>query len=112
MSNAYFVMVGTKDNPLYEAEFGPFSKEVSKKDAKHMNQFVIHASLDIADEAQWTSNSGYLKVIDRFNEWNISAYILPSGCRFMLLHDNNNQDGIKHFFQEVHEMYIKVLCSK
>jgi len=28
--------------------------------------------------------------------------------RLMLLHDSRNDDGIKSFFQEVHELYIKV----
>jgi hypothetical protein len=28
--------------------------------------------------------------------------------RFMLLHDSCSEGGIKGFFQEVHELYIKV----
>ncbi|KAF1870997.1 hypothetical protein Lal_00020731 [Lupinus albus] len=29
----------------------------------------------------------------------------------MLLHDSRNDDGIKSFFQEVHELYIKTLLN-
>ncbi|KAF5751742.1 trafficking protein particle complex subunit 2 isoform X2 [Tripterygium wilfordii] len=29
----------------------------------------------------------------------------------MLLHDSRNDDGIKSFFQEVHELYIKILLN-
>lgn len=33
---------------------------------------------------------------------------LDTHTRLMLLHDSRNDDGIKSFFQEVHELYIKV----
>ncbi|RYR34765.1 hypothetical protein Ahy_A10g049781 isoform A [Arachis hypogaea] len=29
----------------------------------------------------------------------------------MLLHDSRNDDGIKSFFQDVHELYIKTLLN-
>ncbi|KAM5585547.1 hypothetical protein ABKV19_004771 [Rosa sericea] len=31
--------------------------------------------------------------------------------RLMLLYDSRNDDGIKSFFQEVHELYIKTLLN-
>lgn len=54
----YFAIVGTKDNPLFEYEFGS-SKQggdgIAKfpEQARHMNQFIVHSSLDIVEEVQW-----------------------------------------------------------
>lgn len=57
----YFTIVGTRDNPLFEFEFGTskaggdgvprFSAE-----ARQLNPFIIHASLDVVEEVQWLSN--------------------------------------------------------
>jgi len=61
----YFAIVGTKDNPLFEHEFGT-SKQGGdgvahfKEDARHMNQFIVHASLDIVEEVQWGTGSMYI----------------------------------------------------
>jgi trafficking protein particle complex subunit 2 len=32
----------------------------------------------------------------------------PTGVKLMMLHDVRNEDGIKSFFTEVHEYYIRV----
>lgn len=56
----YFCIIGTLDNPLFEYEFGT-SKQggdgVARfpEQARHMNQFIVHSSLDIVEEVQWGS---------------------------------------------------------
>ena len=46
--------------------------------------------------------------MDRFNDWYISAFVTASNTRFLLLHDAKNEDGIKSFFHESYEFYLKV----
>lgn len=98
----YFVIVGAKDKPLYELE--------ATKSEKHLNQFIAHSSLDIIDNLLFNSPSLYLKVIDKFNEWNVSAYVTYSGIKFILVHDQNS-DSVKSFFIEVHEAFLKVMMN-
>ena len=70
--------------------------EQFRDDNKHMNQFIVHSSLDIVEEVQWTSNtmyyipchpshrsltfidacvSRYMKTVDNFNNKLISAFV-------------------------------------
>lgn len=54
----YFAIVGNLDNPLFEYEFGT-SKQGGDGQSRftdqlrHLNQFILHSSLDIAEEVQW-----------------------------------------------------------
>lgn len=60
----YFCIVGTYDQPLFELEFGT-SKQGGdgvarfSQEARHMNPFIVHSSLDFVDEMQWTNNQMY-----------------------------------------------------
>ncbi|CAN0125198.1 unnamed protein product, partial [Ectocarpus fasciculatus] len=49
-----------------------------------------------------------LRLVDKFNEQNVSAFLTAGGAKLMLLHDGRTDDAIRTFFAEVHELYVKV----
>ncbi|KAI7835139.1 Sedlin [Kickxella alabastrina] len=102
----YFAIVGTNDSPLYEAEFG-----IQRDENKYLNQFIVHAALDLVDDAQFTNNACFLKTVDRYNDWNVSAYVTPSNIRLMLLFESKSDEVVRAFFMECHELYLKTLMN-
>lgn len=61
----YFTIIGTRDNPLFEHEFGTSKAGGDgisrfREEARHMNQFIVHSSLDIVEEVQWGNNALYV----------------------------------------------------
>ncbi|GAA6028235.1 hypothetical protein JCM8097_006931 [Rhodosporidiobolus ruineniae] len=78
---------------------------------RHVMQLVAHASLDVVEDVQWTNGGMYLKSIDKFQEWTVSAWLTPGGVKIILLHELKNDDGIRLFFQEVWETYVKTLLN-
>jgi len=53
----------------------------------------------------------YLKVVDRFGKNYISSFVTAGHIKFMLLHDKKDEDAIKNFFSDVHELYVKILMN-
>ncbi|XBH79049.1 hypothetical protein VPH35_105118 [Triticum aestivum] len=69
-----------------------FTSSRRKEDQAYQHQFILHAALDVVQDLAWATTSS-------------------SHTRFMLLHDSRSEDGIKSFFQEVHELYIKIFLN-
>ncbi|GAA5836638.1 hypothetical protein JCM5353_000570 [Sporobolomyces roseus] len=78
---------------------------------KHVMQLVAHASLDVVEDVQWTNGAMYLKSIDKFHEWTVSVWLTPGGVKIILLHELKNDEGIRLFFQETWENYVKTLLN-
>jgi hypothetical protein len=50
------------------------------------------------------------QTVDRFNNLFVSAFVTPGGARLLLLHDGRGDDGVRAFFGEVYELYLRVRC--
>lgn len=132
MNRIYFVIVGDRGQPVFELELyardstpvaamssssaSPDS-DVKQDDYRNLSQFIAHAALDLVDAHQCVSPQMYLKNVDRFNEWSVSAFLAASGTRFVLLHplrDEQRKDDaemIRSFFMAVYECYIKLIMN-
>ncbi|KAJ5733757.1 hypothetical protein N7493_002543 [Penicillium malachiteum] len=91
----YFTILSPTDTPIFNIAFGTskgggdgIARFRFPDTAQYMNQFIIHSSLDIVEEAQWTNGGMYLKHVDTYPPAAayISAFLTPSGARFLLLH--------------------------
>ncbi|KAL2221571.1 putative trafficking protein particle complex subunit 2/Sedlin [Thermoascus aurantiacus ATCC 26904] len=91
----YFTILSPTDVPLFSLTFGTskaggdgVARFRFPDSARYMNQFIVHSSLDIIEEAQWTNGNMYLKHIDTYPPMSayISAFLTGSGVRFILLH--------------------------
>ncbi|BFZ55626.1 TRAPP subunit [Savitreella phatthalungensis] len=110
------VIVGPADEPLYQLEFGTSRSGGDgtarfREDARPMNQFILHSSLDIVDELIFKDAQMYMKTVDRFNNAHISAFVTAGNVRFLLLHDVKNDEAIKTFLNDLYELYLKTIMN-
>ncbi|THV03305.1 transport protein particle complex subunit [Dendrothele bispora CBS 962.96] len=78
---------------------------------RHVIQMIANASLDAVEEVMRKENTMYLKSVDKFNEWTVSAFITPGNSKFILLHEAKNDEGIRAFFTDVWELYVKTVMN-
>mmetsp|Transcript_11343 Transcript_11343/g.18226 ORF Transcript_11343/g.18226 Transcript_11343/m.18226 type:complete len:133 (+) Transcript_11343:1109-1507(+) len=102
----YLCIVTDDDLPIFQMHFG------AKAQKEDLNQFIIHAALDLVDKLEKTSNNMYLGQVDKFNEFLISAFVCIGTTRFLLLHNKSmREDVIKKFFLDVYYVYLKLLMN-
>ncbi|KAJ3430988.1 trafficking protein particle complex subunit 2-related [Anaeramoeba flamelloides] len=104
-----FMIIGKDDVPLYEASF--FNSKKQKEGSSHLSQFVIHAALDIIEEKVLSNENFFLGVVDNFNNFTVSAFVTTGMVKFVLLTENKNVDSTKAFFNDVYELYLKVILN-
>eukprot|EP00930_Biecheleria_cincta_P060202 TRINITY_DN45896_c0_g1_i1.p1 TRINITY_DN45896_c0_g1~~TRINITY_DN45896_c0_g1_i1.p1 ORF type:complete len:158 (-),score=27.59 TRINITY_DN45896_c0_g1_i1:23-463(-) len=102
------IIIGKDDSPIYEADL---SSDGHREDSPHLDQFIISAALDIVDETVWTTSSMFVRVVDKFNDFHVSGYCTAGHVKMMLLHKARNEDAIRAFFAEVHDLFIKAMMS-
>eukprot|EP00959_Pyramimonas_sp_CCMP1952_P346267 7252262-Pyramimonas_sp.AAC.2 len=52
------------------------------------------------------------QTVDKFNDLYVTAFVTAGMARLLLLHDARNEDGIRAFLSDVHELYLKVSALK
>ena len=96
-------MIVGRGEPLYQFE----SKSENNEATTALRQFVLHASLDSLHSLLWSNSSTFLRIVDRFNSYLVSAYVTPGGTTMLLLHNGKSEDLVRQFFLEAHELYVK-----
>ena len=144
----YFAIISPTDSPLFELTFGTWkgssgdgvARFRNGETSRYMNQFIVHASIDVVEEVQWLSPNMWLKVIDNYAPTNshVSCFLTGSNVRFMLLHQPlaaptssagsrmstissnsvphnptspQTEEAIRQFMTEVYELWVKTTMN-
>lgn len=144
----YFAIVSPTDSPIFELTFGTskaggdgVARFRNGETSRYMNQFIVHASIDIVEEVQWLNPNMYLKHIDTYPPTNahISCFVTGTNVRFLLLHQPpiapvgaagsrasstamstsiphnptspQTEEAIRQFMTEVFEIWTKTLMN-
>lgn len=67
-------IVAPDDRPVFESSFPQPHTGVNAV----VEQLVLHSSLDMVDEKMWETKDMYLKVVDRYKDQPISAFVTAS----------------------------------
>lgn len=116
--NVLFII--KNDAPLFQTDLSQSLPGGNPpRESPHLSEFIAHASLDeLAGAAAANGGSTgllgagsalYLKEIDKFSEFLVSAYTTHAKVLFLLLHKHRNEEAVKNFFWDLHETWAKQL---
>lgn len=109
--NHHFAILNSHDHLIFETEITSIGQTQSDDDFDVLKQCVTHASMDLIDQLQWRTQNMFLKCVDKFEEWFVSALVAPSLVRFVIAHNRNDEQGIRNFLNEALELYIKTTMN-
>ena len=135
MTSYYFSIIGTRDNPIYEFEFSSFKGSASSNQVPGCSQFsagvkeilpfIANSSLDLVEDAQFTTLKFSLGKIDSFYGLDVSAFVTQGNIKFILCYERSvgdtqgssnplskyDENSIRQFFMEANELYVKCLLN-
>ncbi|KAL7066261.1 putative trafficking protein particle complex subunit 2 [Cryptosporidium serpentis] len=104
-----FTIVGQGDSPIYEVDLTTNSSKLSIQ--PHIDQLLIHTSLDAVDDNLWINPALFLRTIERLGDTQISALVTPGHAKFLLLHKGRSNENVKLFFNEARDLYVKAILN-
>ena len=67
--------------------------------------------VDLIEHAAWATSATSLRHVDKFGDKFVSAFLTPGNYKLLLVHEGRNEESIKSFFLEVHELLVKYLLN-
>lgn len=103
----YLVITGKDDYPIFTCALSEAAE--SKHD---LNQFVMHAALDLVDERLKTADTMFMHRVDEFNDSQVSAFVTASRFKMLVLHDRTlDSSSLKSFFVDAYEVLLKAIAN-
>ncbi len=102
-----FLIISPEDIVVYQIYTNLIKKEIT-----YIHELISFASLDLIEINEPTTNSMFLKTVDRFLDYNVSAFSTAGKMKFLLVHEVKiGEESLKVFFNEVYEYYAKALLN-